>query len=646
MRYITCTTAILLLIVLVSGSSNAQSIVFDNCTDLEGCTTLGSCTQGTVTASVSATSTCGNPTINYSYKVDFGNNGSIDVENSGSSLTLTFPLGTSKITWRATNGCAGSATCVQLVNMKDCQAPNLVCRGGLTQNLGSECIVAVSAEDFVLSLADNCTPYSQLEFGLRRSGTGSGFPQQDTVQFNHCEQGTQFVDMWVRDANGNANVCSNYVLVQNNAGNCPCISSSTVDLKGCARTSQGTRLNNYRVNARFQGLGATSNVQLNRVVNFQDSCFSMVTNGLPVAFNGNMVMNLSRIDNATNGVTAYDLILISRHILTLEPFTSFYQTLAADVNRSQTVSTFDIVEIRKVLLGVVDTFPKVGHWQFVRPVPDPSNLVAFADFKDTMQVSWQSLTGVSTIASGNWVGVKSGDIERLAQWDGVPEERSGPPLVWTMPDQWLAAGASVDIPIFSTEEGTLSAWQMAVIPATEKLRIEGLSGLPADAWNLLPDGSLRILWADWNGGAQAIIPDQPVAHLRVSAMQSGWLSALLRQEYIALPGEAVTDAAMYRTLTLEFRAGPDARSGNTFFAPRPNPSSSENIAFPLHLTEGSDTILSITDSTGRTIWQSVQYLPEGYQQIEVPSEAFPQAGIYFWKIQSGKSHQSGHLVRQ
>jgi hypothetical protein len=64
-----------------------------------------------------------------------------------------------------------------------------------------------------------------------------------------------------------------------------------------------------------------------------------------------------------NGVTVLDLVAVSKHLLDIKPFEASWQFLAADVNRSGTVSALDMVEIRKLLLGQITGF-QGSAWRF------------------------------------------------------------------------------------------------------------------------------------------------------------------------------------------------------------------------------------------------------------------------------------------
>ncbi len=65
------------------------------------------------------------------------------------------------------------------------------------------------------------------------------------------------------------------------------------------------------------------------------------------------------------GVTSYDLVQISKHILSIEPFENPFQIIAADVNNSGSITTFDIVELRKLILGIYNKLPNNSYFRYV-----------------------------------------------------------------------------------------------------------------------------------------------------------------------------------------------------------------------------------------------------------------------------------------
>lgn len=116
-----------------------------------------------------------------------------------------------------------------------------------------------------------------------------------------------------------------------------------------------------------------------------------------------------RNDDPVNGVNAYDLILISRHILNIEPMDSPYKLIAADANRSGTVTSFDIVQLRKLILGSDTAFTQNTSWRFVPSDFDfdtPTN--PFADsFPEQVTVSLEH----QPVAAPGFTAIKIGDID-------------------------------------------------------------------------------------------------------------------------------------------------------------------------------------------------------------------------------------------
>lgn len=76
------------------------------------------------------------------------------------------------------------------------------------------------------------------------------------------------------------------------------------------------------------------------------------------------------------GVSTHDMVLISRHILGIEPLNSPYKLIAADVNNSRRVTTLDLIALRRLLLGIDAELLNNSSWRFVARdyvFPDPRN---------------------------------------------------------------------------------------------------------------------------------------------------------------------------------------------------------------------------------------------------------------------------------
>ena len=87
------------------------------------------------------------------------------------------------------------------------------------------------------------------------------------------------------------------------------------------------------------------------------------------------IITPTKDEPAVNGVTTFDLVILRRHILGDQIITDPYKLIAADVNGSNSISTLDLVNIRKLILLIDDSFPG-SSWRFIPAdyvFPNPTN---------------------------------------------------------------------------------------------------------------------------------------------------------------------------------------------------------------------------------------------------------------------------------
>ena len=111
---------------------------------------------------------------------------------------------------------------------------------------------------------------------------------------------------------------------------------------------------------------------------------------------------------ALNGVSTFDLVLTSKHILNIETYDSFYSILAMDTNGNQAVSVFDILITRQILLGMINNFP-VSSWKFLEAMPDPTEFSTPPPV-NTLTVEVED----GTTKTLDIIGVKTGDVNDSA----------------------------------------------------------------------------------------------------------------------------------------------------------------------------------------------------------------------------------------
>jgi len=106
-----------------------------------------------------------------------------------------------------------------------------------------------------------------------------------------------------------------------------------------------------------------------------------------------------------NGISTLDLVLIQRHILGIESLDSPYKMIAADINADNKINGQDLIELRKLILGIYSELPQNQSW-----------VVVDADQTLDLSAPWdynraRVIRDLSTeMMDENFIGVKIGDV--------------------------------------------------------------------------------------------------------------------------------------------------------------------------------------------------------------------------------------------
>lgn len=113
-------------------------------------------------------------------------------------------------------------------------------------------------------------------------------------------------------------------------------------------------------------------------------------------------------DDYGNGVSTFDLLKIQQHILGKQTFTSPYQFIAADVNRSGNVTTVDLIQLRKLILNIDSKFSNNMSWRFV----DAAHIFAQPEDAISKYVPDRVLVKVPSSSTRriDFIAIKIGDI--------------------------------------------------------------------------------------------------------------------------------------------------------------------------------------------------------------------------------------------
>ena len=541
------------------------------------------------------------------------------------------PYGTHKIKWIVEDGCGNEAVCEYTFIVKDCKAPTVVCLNGLAVNIMPTGMISMWASDFLQYTEDNCTPSNKLKIGIRKAGqpdgqgNTTGFPRdasgnpQTSVTFTCSELGQQEVELWSIDLAGNADFCATYIIVQDNSGIC---ASDKATVAGVLQTEVGDGLEETSVEL-------SNSIVATQSVLTDDNGAYLFNKAVPTG--SDVTITPTNDNNPLNGVTTYDLVLISKHILGLEPLDSPYKMICADANKSGSITTFDIVELRKLILGIYTQLPNNTSWRFVDKTfefPDPINPFKTA-FPENISV--QNIQ--TNLLNQDFYALKVGDVNGSAVANSLvnSEDRTGSTLLFDLEDRSVAAGETFEVTFRATEKTqgfqftlNLNGLEVAEIVKSDRVTAQNF-GVFADALTISVDGADAFT-------------------VRFRAAQSGRLSEMIGVSSRITKAEAYQqkDAMTKLSIALRFNGSVIAGVGFELYQNQPNPFVHKTM-IGFNLPEATTATLTVFDESGRTLFIQKGDFAKGYNTVPVDLKG--AVGVLYYRLETGREMATRKMVQ-
>ncbi|MDF1698575.1 MAG: M12 family metallo-peptidase [Saprospiraceae bacterium] len=401
-----------------------------------------------------------------------------------------------------------------------------------------------------------------------------------------------------------------------------------------------------------------------------DSGFSNYT--CPFTANGSAsTISATRDGNDVCGVTTFDLVLISKHILGTELLSPTKQ-FAADVRNPPIaggasvggLTGLDIVEIRSLILHIIQEFSEVDSWRmFTELVPEGNGIYFESSITSVFPNS-------SSCFDNNFSAVKMGDVTCntgpcIEQIDGNDDtaELAGEgsemrfnnrPTNFNISDVSLSANQTYKIPVYTDNFTKKSAYQFSLDINSKYLDFVGLEGggLPDFSKENYHyrDGKLNALWYD-------VIPstlenNTPAFYIVVRAKSSlksvsSYITQNKRDFYNVIYDEdgIASDLNFIYDRDPKIGKRSSEMSSTTISHVKviPNPFTEQvNISFESSINQAAN--VKLMNTLGETVWSKDMITSDFNTEIIISDSRLIQ-GLYIYSITIGGQQKTGILLK-
>jgi len=335
-------------------------------------------------------------------------------------------------------------------------------------------------------------------------------------------------------------------------------------------------------------------------------------------------------DDYLNGVSTLDIVMIQRHILGKEELNSAYKLIAADVNQNESITAIDLIEIRKLILGITEEFPMSLSWGFVDGEEnvsqiDPYSADNFILFDDLNQ----------TLNDADMVAVKYGDVngDVTANFgDQTIEVRSDKSLDFMIENKEVERGQTYAIPFRSTNFNNVLGFQFS-------LEMNGMTLNSVQSNNIdLTEANMghisselhTVSWAPTD--AATVNKESDLFTINVTATADGSLADMIQINSAYTSVEAYTDGNLEKVDIKLFSNEGEQIVKNQLYQNTPNPFS-DMTEIKFNLAQAGMGTITIFDVTGKVVYTKSALYNAGTQKVIITkSDIQTSSSILYYQL--------------
>ena len=613
--------------------------------DTSLCSLDGTNCDANVAFSLTVTDPCSTESIEVTYAINDLDQGMIAAGTGGdySAVFSGAPIGTHTLRATIKDGCGNVVVLTEEFEVTDCKAPAPICHEDITVQLmpvegdPEAAMAEIWASDLVASDLGDCsgqgpdlvnglprvTSFSinRLDATVSRAQTGLMFDCEDANDAFMVE-----VHTW--DEVGNHDYCVTNVLVQDNNGICDFDVASGL-IAGSISTETDVPVEGVEVSLSGRE-SRTFMTDANGEFGFEQ---------LEEGYDYSIIPR-KNVEHR-NGISTFDLVLIQKHILGAARLNSPYKIIAADVNSSRSVTTLDLIQVRKLILNLETAFAGNTSWRFIDAdfqFPDPQNPWA-STFPEV-----KNINNLGRSDYANFVGVKIGDVNASAKaYNSQPVDprRVVDVLDIRTENQELQAGNTYTIS-FRADLSQITGYQFTLELDPAYVELVDLQDGIAKAENFGVFVKEGMVTTSFHRAQDQNLTEDALFRLRLRSREDADLSEVIRLTSRYTHAEAYNLSE--QDMNVQLLVG-DRQTSEAFVLHQnmPNPFEAETkIGFELPAAMSGR--LEFKDISGRTILLREGDFSKGYNELRLRADELPAAGVYFYTLHAGKFSATREMI--
>ena len=333
--------------------------------------------------------------------------------------------------------------------------------------------------------------------------------------------------------------------------------------------------------------------------------------------------------NPLNGVSTFDLVLISKHILGIDNLDSPYKHIAADINRSGSITAYDMVQLRQLILNIHTEFPNNDSWRFV----DAAHEFVTTSPENEYFNEIATISNLLTNTNAHFIGVKVGDVSGNAAANTLvsSEVRSMPEAIsFAIDDRTFEAGEVMEVAFNLEAIDQVQGYQFTlnVDPAVAQVveLKEGIATNEHFGKMFLDRGQLTTSWNQVGELEKAT----PMFTLVLQAKTAGQLSEVIQLSSDLTVKEAYSSSNELMDVNLAFQA---STSNFSLYQNTPNPFK-DFTTIRFDLDRSSFVQLNIFDVSGQLVESIKGNFEKGLNEVRVSKIDLSGNGIYFYHLET------------